>query len=55
MLAGNGSVSQEGLYTPGTDLRGCSAILAVESDNRRWYWAVAVLPPLAVDQLVDLQ
>ncbi|MNN60494.1 hypothetical protein D3C81_1756830 [compost metagenome] len=55
VLAGNGSVSQEGLYTPGTDLRGCSAILAVESDNRRWYWAVAVLPPLAVDQLVDLQ
>jgi len=54
-LAGTGRVSPDGLFTPGLSLGGATVVLAIEPDERRWYWAVMIIPPLDVDELLQLQ
>ncbi|MFB4393054.1 MULTISPECIES: hypothetical protein [unclassified Pseudomonas] len=55
VLAGNGKISQEGGFVPGQALSGCTVIQAVEPDDRRWYWAVIIIPDLDPDELLKLQ
>ncbi|WP_236238256.1 hypothetical protein [Pseudomonas faucium] len=55
VLAGDGKVSQEGAFTPGRSLSGCTVIQAVDPDDYEWYWAVLVIPDLAPDELLKLQ
>ncbi|HDS1735563.1 hypothetical protein [Pseudomonas sp. BP8] len=55
VLAGNGSVSRYGIFTQGNAISGCTALLAVEPDDRRWYWAAMIVPSLAIDELLELQ
>lgn len=55
VLAGDGKVSQEGAYTPGQALSGCTVIQAVEADDDVWYWAVIIIPALKPDELLKLQ
>lgn len=55
VLAGDGRVSADGIYTPGS-LNNFSVIFAVDPDPTHWYWAVIIVPVpmLSVDDFLKL-
>jgi len=55
ILAGNGSISQEGIFRHGDSLSGCTAVQAIDLDDEVWYWAAIILPPLDIDELIKMQ
>jgi len=55
IVAGNGSISQEGIFRHGDALSGCTAVQAIDLDDDDWYWGVIILPPLDIDELIKMQ
>ncbi|QHG63085.2 hypothetical protein [Pseudomonas putida] len=55
VLAGDGRISLDGVFTPGGISR-FSVISAIEQDPKRWYYAVIIvpIPMMTVDELVAL-
>ncbi|WP_434773191.1 hypothetical protein [Pseudomonas entomophila] len=56
VLAGNGHVNAAGDFTPGL-LSRFSVLLAIEPDDKKWYWAVIIvpLPAMSVDEFIALR
>lgn len=44
VLAGTGFVNYAGFFEPGRLTDPFSVVLAIEKDDRRWYWAVIIVP-----------
>jgi len=57
IVAGNGSISQEGIFRHGDALSGCTVVQAIDldEDDDDWYWGVIILPPLDTDELIKMQ
>lgn len=57
VVAGNGSVSNDGVFRPATSSPSAYTVLAaVEPDTRKWYWCWILIPTgsMSVDEIISL-